>query len=180
MKKNEKKVKFIVGDICYPKSEALILPSNTRGIMSRGILARVVKDGWKGLEREAKKVALEKKIKVEGCYSTEPGRFKRRGVKKIYHSAIKRLPSDYTSVTIVNNAFRNAMKKVIEDGMNSVSICGMGIELGDLDVKSVARIMSDTCKLFKNEISIKIIDDNKEFIKNLCIFYGEYYEEDVK
>jgi len=180
MEKNEKKVKIMLADICYPKSEALILPSNTKGIMSRGILARVVKDGWKGLEKEAKRVAMEEEIKVGDCYVTEPGRLKRRGVKKIYHSAIKRLPSDYTSVTIIDNALRVAMSRVIKDNMISVSFCGMGIEPGDLDVRSVARIISDICKYFQDEINIKVIDDNVEFIKDLCIFYGEDYEAAVK
>jgi O-acetyl-ADP-ribose deacetylase (regulator of RNase III) len=177
MKKNEKSVKFIFGDVCYPKSEALILPSNTRGIMSRGILARIVKDGWVGIEKEAKRVSKEQDIKLGECFSTVPGRLKRRGVKKIYHSVIKRLPSDYSSVTIVENALRVAIRRVIEDGMESVTLCGFGIEPGDLDPKSVARIMSDVCKLFQDEIQIKIIDSDKNFIKNLCIFFGEDYEE---
>ena len=45
----------MLGDICYPKSEVLIIPANSKGIMSKGILRRVVKHGWKGLEEEAKK-----------------------------------------------------------------------------------------------------------------------------
>jgi len=180
MGKKEKKVKIVVGDICYPKSEALILPSNTRGIMSRGILKRVVKDGWRMIEKEAKKIAAEEEVEVGGYFSTIPGRFKRRGVKKIYHSVIKRLPSDYTSVIIIDNALRRTMGQVIEDGMNSVAMCGVGIEPGDLEVKSVARIMSDICKSFQDKINIRIIDGNKEFIKDLCIFFGEDYEGNVK
>ncbi len=180
MEKIEKKVKIVEGNICYPKSEALILPSNTRGIMSRGILRRIVKDGWSMIEKEAKKVVTEESVEVGGYFSTIPGRFKRRGVKKIYHCAIKRLPSDYTSVIIVESALRRTMENVIEDGMDSVAMCGIGIEPGDLDVKTVARIMSDVCRSFQDRIKIRIIDDNKEFIKELCIFFGEDYEENVK
>jgi O-acetyl-ADP-ribose deacetylase (regulator of RNase III) len=136
-----------------------------------------VKDGWHGLEKAAKKevkeILRDGEVKVGDYFITEPGRFKRRGVKNIYHSTIKRLPSDYTSVIIVENALRITLRRVIEDGMKTVTMCGMGIEPGDLDIRSVARIMSDACKLFHDEINIKIIDDNKEFIKDLCKFYGD-------
>ena len=48
--------------------------------------------------------------------------------------------------------------------MNSVTICGIGIEPGDLDPRSVARITCEVCNIYKYDIKIKIIDDNVEFI----------------
>ena len=180
MEKNEKKVKIVLGDICYPKSQALVIPSNTKGIMSRGVLSKILKDGWKGIEREAKRVSLEEKVEIGDCFSTIPGRLKRRGVKKIYHCVIKRLPSDYTSITIIHNAITKVIKRVIDDGMESITFSGIGIEPGDLDVRSVARVMYDICILFQDKIEIKIIDDNEEFIKDLSALFGDGCEEKTK
>ena len=38
-------IEVVLGDVCYPKSEALIIPANTKGVMSRGVPGRIVKDG---------------------------------------------------------------------------------------------------------------------------------------
>lgn len=175
-KKNEKSLKIILGDICYPKSEALIIPANSQGIMDRGILKRIVKDGWKGIEEEAKKNAIQEKVKIGDIFTTEPGRLKRRGVKKIYHVVIKRLPSDYTSVNIVTNGIKKALYQAIKDQWKSVTICGIGIEPGDLDKKTIAAITCEMCNRLKEQINIKIMDDNVDFINEVCDCHGEKYE----
>jgi O-acetyl-ADP-ribose deacetylase (regulator of RNase III) len=162
-----KNVNIILGDICYPKSEALIIPANTKGIMSDGVPRRIVKAGLTAISKEAREIAKKNNIKVEECFSTNPGRLNRRGVKKIYHSVIKRLQSDFTSIYIVEKALQNVFKHVIIDGMKSVALCGIGIEPGDLDVKTIAMLTIGVCRRYNNRIEIRIIDDNKEFIEEL-------------
>ena len=174
--KSEKSLKIILGDICYPKSEALIIPANTKGIMSRGNVSRIVKHGWKGLAEEAKVVAEAEDVQVGDYFTTGPGRLKRRGVKKIYHAVIKRLPSDYTSINIVTSIIRKVMHQVIKDQMKSVTICGIGIEPGDLDKRVVAKVTYDMCNRLQDQINIKIMDNDLEFIKEICSFHGEKYE----
>jgi len=160
-------MKVILGDICYPKSEAVIIPANSKGIMSQGIPERVVKAGFKGISKEAKEYITNNKIEVGQCFSTGPGRLKRRGVKRIYHSVIKRLQNDFTSIHVIRNALKNAMAKVVQDKMKSVTICGLGIEIGELDQKTIAMITEEICSKYENKIEIKIIDDKKEFIKEI-------------
>ena len=161
------KIKVILGDVLYPKSEALIIEANTKGIMSRGLLNRIVKFEWKVTKKQVKKIISENEIEIGDIFTTEPGKFKRRGVHQIYHCVIKRLPSDYTSLNIVEKIIKKVFKQVIDDYMNSVTICGIGIEPGDLDPRSVARIICEICNIYKHDIKIKIIDDNREFINEV-------------
>jgi O-acetyl-ADP-ribose deacetylase (regulator of RNase III) len=104
-------------------------------------------------------------VEIGQSFVTSAGRLKRRGLYKIYHTVIKRLQSDFTSIYIVENAIANVFKKIASDGIKSVSICGIGIDPGDLDKKTIARITVDNCLKYVGKINVKIIDNNIEFIK---------------
>ncbi len=160
-------MKVILGDVCYPKSEALIIPANTKGIMSNGIPSKILKDGLNSISKEVELFISNNKVEIGQCFSTGPGRLKRRGLKKLYHVVIKRLQSDFTSIYNVNKALDNALKTVIRDGMKTVTICGLGIDDGNLDKKTVARITTEICNRYNKKIEIKIIDSNEEFIKEV-------------
>ena len=159
--------KIILGDICYPKSDALIIPANTTGTMLRGRSLRISKAGLSGISKEAKVVVEKNVIKPGDCFITGPGRLNRRGLKKIYHAVIKRLQSDFTSVHIVREALSNSLRMVERDKMKSVTICGLGIGLGELDPTAIAGITAGQIKKFAKRVEIKVIDDNKEFINEL-------------
>lgn len=163
----------ILGDICYPKSEAIIIPANTKGVMSRGISAKVFKSGLSSISKEVKQYITNNTIEEGDCFSTGPGRLNRRGLKRVYHSVIKRLQSDFCSIYLINKALNNVLKEVIDDGYESVAVCGLGIDDGDLDEKTVARITVEVCNRYDNRIKINIIDDNKEFIREVNVFLKE-------
>jgi len=160
-------MKAIIGDMCYPKSEALIIPSNTKGIMSRGRASRLLKDGLSGISKEAKRIAKENKVEVGQCFSTYPGRLNKRGIKKIYHAVIKRLQSDFTSIYNVRETLATTLETVCDDDMESVAICGIGIDPGDLDSKSIAIVIKKVCDKFDDRIIITIIDDDAVFINKI-------------
>ena len=166
-------MEVIKGDICYPKSEAIIIPANTKGVMSRGIAAKVSKAGLSGISKEVKEYITNNTVEVGDYFSTGPGRLNRRKVKRIYHTVIKRLQSDFSSIYIINKAFDNVLQKVVRDGYESVAVCGIGIRDGNLDPKTIARITVEICNRYNNKIEIKIIDDNEEFIKEANSFVKE-------
>ena len=166
-------IRVALGDICYPKSEALIIPANTKGIMSIGVAARVLKAGLTAISKETKQFITNNRIEIGDCFTTGPGRLNRRGVKIIYHSVIKRLQSDFSSIYIINKALDNVLQEVISDGYKSVAICGLGIDEGNLDPKTIARITVENCNRYNSEIEIKVIDDNEEFIKEVNNFIKE-------
>ena len=157
----------IIGDICYPKSEALIIPANTKGIMSVGVPARISKAGLSKISKEVKKFITNNKVEVGQCIISGPGRLKRRGVKNIYHAVIKRLQSDFTTIYIVREALKNSLQMVVDDEMESVALCGLGIDFGEIDNKTVARLTFEICKKYENKIKIKIIDYSEEFITEI-------------
>jgi O-acetyl-ADP-ribose deacetylase (regulator of RNase III) len=160
-------VEVKLGDIAYPKSEAMIIPSNTVGLMTRGIALRVLKDSLGTVRKEAKAIAKERELKVGECFKTPPGRLKRRGLKEMYHAVIKRFPNDMTTIKIVADCLEHTLKQVIKDKHKSVSICGLGIEEGDVEKIIVARIFYLTCNKYSDKIGIKIIDSDKRFISEL-------------
>ena len=172
-KKKVKMLKIILGDICYPKSEVLVLPTDSKGLMNRGRAKLIAKAGGPNLLAEVKEKVSEKEYQVGEYFVTSSSRLKRRGVKEIYHCVIKRLPSDFTSLTIISKILKKVLTDLSKYGINTITICGMGIEEGDLDSTSVARITYEICKKFESDMDIKIIDNDEEFIKGVVYFSGE-------
>lgn len=160
-------MEIILGDICYPKSEALVIPANSKGIMSKGIPRRIIEYGLSRITKEIKGIITKNNIEVGDYFVTGPGKFKRRGLKKIYHTVIKRVQDDFTSIYIVEKALKRVMKALVEDKVKSVAICGIGIDDGELDRKTIARITMEVCNIYDKIMEIKIIDDREEFIKEL-------------
>lgn len=162
-----KNVEIRLGDIAYPKSEAMIIPGNTVGLMTRGVASRILKDTLGTVRKEALTAAEEEEPEVGECFRTVPGRLKRRGLKNMYHAVIKRFPNDMTTIKIVSDCLEYTLKQVIKDKNKSVSICGLGIEDGVLEKTIVARIFYLTCQKYSDRIAIKIIDDDTKFISEL-------------
>ena len=171
--KKGKKLKIVLGDICYPKSDVLLLPSDSKGLMNRGRAKMIAKAGGPTLLAEIKEVISERDYKVGDYFVTGPARLKRRGVKEIYHCIIKRFPTDFTSLTIVSKILKKVLTDLSKSDIKRITVCGMGIEDGDLDKRSVARVTYETCKMFEPELDIKIMDNNKEFVKEVVNFSGE-------
>ena len=163
-------MEVILGNICYPKSQALIIPGNTKGTMSRGRAAKIVKSGLTGISKEAKDFTSKNKIEVGQSFTTGPGRLNRRGLKKIYHAVVKRLQSDFTSIHMLKKSLRSAFRAAIADGMKSIVVCAIGIDHGGLDKRTVAMITYEICKAYDDSIKIKIIDSNEEFINEVNNF----------
>jgi len=162
-----KDIEIRLGDIAYPKSEAMIIPGNTVGLMTRGVALRILKDSLGTVRKEAKEVAEKESPEVGECFCTVPGRLKRRGLKNMYHAVIKRFPNDMTTIKIVGDSLEFSLKKAIKDKNASVSICGLGIEDGDLEKMLVARKFLSICEKYSNRIEIKIIDDDERFIEEI-------------
>lgn len=166
-------MKIILGDIVYPKSEAIIIPMNASGIMSKGILSKIVKDGSKKIEKEVKKVIVGDKPEIGSCFSTDSGRLKRRKCKRIYYGIVKRFPNDLTSTHVISKAISACLKSVVEDGFKSVSITNFGFQQGQLNIHAIAMITVEECLKIDHKINIKIIDNDKEFVNCVNLILGK-------
>lgn len=166
-------IKVIIdGQIILPKSEALIIPGNQSGLMTRGQVALLVEEGGSLIAREAKRAVEASKPKIGDCFTTLPGRLRKRGVKRLYHAVIKRYPSDLTGITEVTLAINNSVDKAVKDGNKSITICGIGAGPGELDITIVSRIILSTCEKYP-DILFRIIDNNIEFIKEMKKLIGD-------
>jgi len=166
--------KTILGDICYPKSQALVITGNTSGLMTSDTQKKILKTAGKKLLKEIKKIFMIKKIFIGDYVSTEPCRLKARGVKRIYFPILKRFPSDFISSHIIREAFLNVFRQIIKDQMLSISICGISSDIEGLDKKVVANIILSVCEDFNDKIDILIIDSDKEFIDEINNLYKEF------
>jgi O-acetyl-ADP-ribose deacetylase (regulator of RNase III) len=160
-----KNIKIILGDICYPKSEALILPSNSKGVMNKGILKKIKQDGWKTIEKEAKECIINEKLGIGDVFVTGPGKLRRRGVKNIYHCIIQEVPGQTISSSILGKILYKSLLMVKNDGYSSVTVSNLSKDSGTLQKISEARIILAECQ--KILLNIRIIDDDLEFIDNL-------------
>jgi len=61
-------------------------------------------------------------------------------------------------------------KEALKDEISSVTVCGLGIDPGELDKKAVAYITWDISNRYSHLIEVKIIDDNEEFINEINKF----------
>ena len=165
MKKIQKNIKIILGDICYPKSETLILPANSKGIMNKGVLKRIRKDGWKIIENEAKEECNKKTLVIGDIFVTGPGKLKRRGVKIIYHCVLQKFPGEYISLGSIKLVLAKALKMAKDEKSESVTVCNIGSEGNGLCKYSEARIILEEC--YKIGLNIKIMDSDEEFIDNV-------------
>lgn len=181
--KNLKKynnLEIIKGDICYPKYEALIIPANASGLMTKGIPYRISRATLSGVPKEVKKIIKNNDVEVGTCFQTYPGRMNRRKVKQIYHAVIKRVPNDFTTLKVIKDCLNYSLNKVIQDGYERVTICSLGLEDGYLDEYSLAQLFFFDCSKYLNELTIKILDDNENFINHLKDFYENLKNEDFK
>ena len=56
----------------------------------------------------------------------------------------------------------------------------LGIESGDIDPKTIARITVEVCNRYDRKIEIKIIDNNEEFINEINNFLREHYNVSIE
>lgn len=151
--------------ITYPKVECIIIPGCCNGRMKKGIVYEVAKDSLFTVERELKRIAKEKELKIEDVVKTGSGRLKRRRVQTVYHAMIKRVPNDFVSLDTIANSLRKSLELVIKNKHSKVAICSFGFD--ELENISLANQMFEICDMYKNKIDIKIMDENREFIKQL-------------
>jgi O-acetyl-ADP-ribose deacetylase (regulator of RNase III) len=164
-----------VRDIRRPLTEAIILPANGVGAMSRGAALAIKTIAGNEIETEAKEIIRASGAPLEPglCFVTGPYKMARRGVKRVYHAVTMKYPGGISTLDIVNKAFRAALNKAIKDGVKTIAVPGLGCGDGRLDKSSVAGIMVPIARNVSDRIEIRFIDVDKEFIDELGVLLGE-------
>lgn len=178
-------MKAEIRDITRPLTEAIIIPANGCGYMDRGAAKDIVEVAGAEIQIEAKNASRvwnfsqRKFVPSEPgtCFSTQPFKMARRGVKHVYHAVTMKYPGGVTSLDFVNKAIRAALDRAVKDGVKSVAICGIGTGEGRLDRRSIARLMVELTRNVSDLMEIKIADTDKEFINEVGQFLGEVSDE---
>ena len=161
-------IKTEVGDICLPKTIAVINPSNKKGIPVGYIIEKLIEYGGPSIAEEMQeKTMISKKIDLGFAYSTTAGRLYRRKIDFIYHSVIMDYPGGLISPNIVSIALTNALSKAIQDGIESIAIPSFEVSHSRFNKSIIANAMIQVAKKYSERIEIKFIDENPEFIEDL-------------
>jgi O-acetyl-ADP-ribose deacetylase len=168
-------MKTEVRDITRPLTEAIIVPANGIGSMQRGAARDVLEVAGLELEVESKLRVAENKQPFEpgSFFVTGPYKLARRGVKRIYHAVTIKYPGGNSSLDSVNRCVRLIFQRAIADGIKSIAVPALGTGQGRLDKSSVARLLVPIARNVCDQIDIRFIDIDKEFVNELGRLLGK-------
>jgi len=150
-------------NIIYPKCEVLVCPNNIYGIMNRGVSGEIARRGG-NLYQEVKRIIKSKKDwKIGDIFITEPFRFNRRSVLKIYHIILTKYPNEVISLNIIDSSINSLLKLAVKKKMKSIAFPPFGIEYFEPSI--LAKRMLTPCENFNHLIDIKFISENENFVK---------------
>ena len=164
-----------IGDITEVKTEVICSAANGVAVMGAGVAGAIRNACGDEMQVEAKNICKKNGSPIEAgnCYITSAGKLVENGIKYVYHIVTMTYPGGQTSLKIISDAWREALRKAIVNKIKSISVTGLGIGIGHLDFESVARDMVNIAKqyAFTNDIDIYFIDRDKNFIDKVleCI-----------
>jgi O-acetyl-ADP-ribose deacetylase (regulator of RNase III) len=148
--------------------DSVINAANGVGVMGSGIAGAIKKYGGRDIEDNAINVCMQANgFHAGDAYSTVPGNLANQGIKRVIHAVTMRTPGGHTSLTLVEEAFRNALKLAEKEGIQKIGCTALGTGVGGLDYSKVAEIMFKVATQFNWKIDIVFMDFNEEFITTL-------------
>jgi len=148
--------------IIYPKCEVLVCPNNIYGIMNKGVSGEIARKGG-NLYQEVKRVIRSKNDwKIGDIFITEPFRFNRRSVSKLYHIILTKYPNEIISLDIIDSSITSLLKLAVKNKMKSIAFSPFGIEYFEPSI--LAKRMLTPCENFNHLIDVKIISKNEYFV----------------
>lgn len=169
-----------VGDITHPSTWALAVPVSGSLTFGIGLPAHVASAAGPELLEEAKLAPAEfetRRLIKPGdllepgmCFGTTSGLLRKRGVRKVYHAVVAKLPGEPSSLHYISPLTRQILDLAISDKMQSLAMPGFGLE--SLDPVGVARAMVQAVRYKQHLIEIAFVDQNEEFIESVRRFVG--------
>jgi O-acetyl-ADP-ribose deacetylase (regulator of RNase III) len=148
--------------------DALVNAANGTGPMGRGIAGAIKHHGGIEIQSEAIKACNNLDPQPGSTYVTSSGKLQNRGIKKIIHAVVMKLPGGYTDYNIVRKAFFQTLYTATNENVNVLGCTAFGTGVGCLNPIEVAKIMYNVAFEYESKIE-KIIfaDFNEEFISTL-------------
>jgi O-acetyl-ADP-ribose deacetylase (regulator of RNase III) len=140
-------IKIICGDITKQKTEAIVNPANSLGIMGGGVALAIKNAGGSIIEQEAKKQAP---IKIGKAVLTSGGKLNARYV---IHAPTMKKPSGKCNIKNIKLATKAALDCCIKN-VKSVAFPGMGTGIGGISYRKAIDAMLEVMSKYDLEISI--------------------------
>lgn len=158
-------IEIIHDNIEKPKTEVVVIPSDCILSMKSDVAKTLINFSSDRLYKETRKLYLKEKnnLDIGDCFFTEPFRLKRRGVKTICHALLSKYPNSGFTLNEVNSCIKNIMNKTINK-YDSIAFTGLGCGYGKINKKLIASNMYRILNAYSDNIVIKIIDLDEEFI----------------
>jgi len=160
-----------LGDITEAKTDVIVNAANGVGIMGGGVAGALRRAAGMEVQEEAKGLCSSLgNVEAGDCYATGSGKLAENNVKAIYHAVTMKYPGDFSSMDVIAKAVRKVLQVAIASKMESIAIPGLGTGIGRLDKKLVAQTLVNTVKDFDGLISIRFIDLDESFIRELKVY----------
>ncbi len=133
------------GDITVERTDAIVNPANSYGVMGGGVAYAIKRVGGQEIEDEA---VENSPILVGTAIATTAGKLPS---KFVIHAPTMREPAMRISVENVKKATRAALECACKNKLKSIAFPGMGTGVGGVDKKEAANAMAETIKSFLKE-----------------------------
>jgi len=162
-----KQVGDIINLIDILKLDGLMNAANGKGPMGFGIAGAIKHAGGTEIQSDAFEVCFKLDPQPGQAYSTISGTLKDKGIKRIIHAVTMKSPAGYTSLDIIEAAFKSALILAKQEGITKLGCTALGTGVGRLSPIDVGIIMSRVAKSGIVDIDVAFVDRDQRFIDAL-------------
>lgn len=114
----------VVGELVEQPVQAIVYPTNTRGVVGAGVASSVRFAGGPEIEREAMELAP---IDLGDAVATTAGRLQERGINAVLHAAVVPGMGDQPRMAVVIRALESALALATESRLRTLALPLIGI-----------------------------------------------------
>jgi len=135
----------VQGDLTTQKTDAIVNPANSRGVMAGGVALAIKQAGGEQIERDA---VANAPIRVGKAVATGAGRL---ACRYVVHAPTMSLPGERTNARAVAQAVAASLALADKMGLKSLAFPGMGTGVGRVPVDEAAAAMINAVKFFLDQ-----------------------------
>ena len=147
--------------------EAIVVPSNALGVMTKGISLLVKTLAGDEVEKWAKSYCSTHSVHEGDFFFTPSGKMKENGTKLIYHAVLSQYPSGLVSCHSITKTLNGIFAHAAKHKIKSVALPNL---VPVMERATVAMHLCQAIMLYDDQIDICIIDQDKEFLDTMRKF----------
>ena len=153
-------VRLEQGDICSSRVDAIVNPSNSRGLMEDGVSEHIVDQAGEAIQKE---VMSKAPIAIGAALVTQAGGL---SAKYIIHVPTMEEPGMKIGVENVRRAIRAALVAAEVSKFDSIGVPGVGTHVGGVPLEESARAIVEEIRAHKKDYPavMHLIDASPDMI----------------